>query len=211
MRHCFFSLCAFCHLANLFRSLSPAFSSSARSLGPAEPFHGPQRVARRSRNVLAEARRIDSRPRPQVGARHALMPNLPSTLASPRGPSFKSRGDGQAVVSSRRNCDIKEQETGVGLATKLLQIVRSQLRPRRAKNSILRLWISRDERHFPLRFGGGSISMGRQYQLTIQAIPCEVSPRLLLVSSPSQGVSSICRKSAPYNSGWLLSQKRSIP
>jgi hypothetical protein len=31
--------------------------------------------------------------------------------------------DGQAVVSSRRNCDIKEQETGVALATKLPQIV----------------------------------------------------------------------------------------
>jgi ribosomal protein L34 len=36
---------------------------------------------------------------------------------------------GQAVVSSRRNHDIKEQETGVALATKLPQIVRSQLRP----------------------------------------------------------------------------------
>jgi hypothetical protein len=172
LRHCFFFLSVrFATSLTFFVLFPQLFSSSARSLGPAEPFHGPQRVARRSRNVLAEARRIDSRPRPQVGARHALMPNLPSTLASPRGPSFKSRGDGQAVVSSRRNCDIKEQETGVGLATKLLQIVRSQLRPRRAKNSILRLWISRDERHFALRFGGGSISMGRQYQLTNSSHP----------------------------------------
>ena len=31
--------------------------------------------------------------------------------------------DGQAVVSSRRNCDSKEQETGVDLALKLPQIV----------------------------------------------------------------------------------------
>ena len=41
-RHCFFFLSAFCHLANFFHSLS---SSSARSLGPAEPFRGLQRVA----------------------------------------------------------------------------------------------------------------------------------------------------------------------
>ena len=107
VRHCFFFLSArFATSLTFSFVLSPhLFSSSARSLGPAEPFHQLQRVARRS---PAEARRIDSRPHPQVGARLALMPNLPSTLASPRGPSFKSRADGQAVVSSRRNCDIKE-------------------------------------------------------------------------------------------------------
>ena len=108
-RHCFFfSLCAFCHLADLFRSFSPAFLIKRAFSGPGRAFPRTSTRRRRSRKVLAEARRIDSRPRPQVGARHALMPNLPSTLASPRGPSFKSRADGQAVVSSRRNCDIKE-------------------------------------------------------------------------------------------------------
>jgi hypothetical protein len=38
--------------------------------------------------------------------------------------------DGQAVVSSRRNCDIKKQETGVDLAPKLPQIVSITTTPR---------------------------------------------------------------------------------
>ena len=64
----FSSLYAFCHLADLRFSFSfHSFShQSARSPAPAEPFHGLQRVARRS---PAEARRMDSRLRPQVGTR----------------------------------------------------------------------------------------------------------------------------------------------
>ena len=94
----FFSLCAFCHLANLFRSLSPAFLIKRAFSGPGRAF--PRTSTRRPPlfgNVLVEARRIDSRTRPQVGTGRALMPNTPSTLASPRSPSFNSR----AIVSLR--------------------------------------------------------------------------------------------------------------
>jgi hypothetical protein len=88
-RHCFFfSLYTLCHRADLFFVLSPQlFSSSARAPGPAEPRTSTRRPPLSS-NVLVGARRIDSRPRPQVGTRRALMPNLPSTLASPRGPKL---------------------------------------------------------------------------------------------------------------------------
>ena len=63
---------------------SPAFSSSAGAPGPAEPRTSTRRPPL-SGNVLVRAHRIDSRPRPQVGARRALMPNRPSTLASLQG------------------------------------------------------------------------------------------------------------------------------
>ena len=81
----FFSLYVLCHRADLFFVLSPQlFSSSARAPGPAE-----RRTSTRhpplSGNVLVGACRIDSRPRPQVGARRALMPNPPSMLASLQG------------------------------------------------------------------------------------------------------------------------------
>src|ERR1700690_3174671 len=63
-RHCFFfSLCAFCHLADLFRSFSPAFLIKRAFSGPGRAF--PRTSTRRpplSSNV--EARRVDSLPRP---------------------------------------------------------------------------------------------------------------------------------------------------
>src|ERR1700734_244677 len=163
----FFFLSARFATSLTFFVLSPRlFSSSARFPGPAEPFHGLQRVARalQQRPRRSTPHRFSAASSSWSSPRFDAKPPLNVGVAA-RSKFQEPRG-GQAVVSSQRNCDIKEQETGVGLATKLLQIVRSQLRPQRAKNSILRLWISRDERHFALRFGGGSISMGRRYQLT---------------------------------------------
>ena len=74
------------------------------------------------------------------------------------------------MVSSRLNHDIKEQETGVDLALKLPQIAPitttpgGRLAPRTALFNGFEFGPT--ERHFALRYGRGSISLGRRYQLT---------------------------------------------
>ena len=70
---------------------------------------------------------------------------LPSLQVRVQGELYST--DGQAVVSSRRNCDIEEQETGVGLAPKLPQIVPITTTPAVGKRLILRLRSSCAERH----------------------------------------------------------------
>jgi hypothetical protein len=78
------------------------------------------------------------------------------------------------VVSSRLNCDIKEQETGVALATKLPQIVsiNNYARGGQRQGQLYSTALNQPRRTtFALRFGRGSISMGRRYQLTNPSHP----------------------------------------
>ena len=78
------------------------------------------------------------------------------------------------MVSSRRNCDIKEQETGVELAPKLPQIVsiNNYARGGQRQGQLYSTALNQPRRTtFALRFGRGSISMGRRYQLTNSSHP----------------------------------------
>ena len=100
---------------------------------------------------------------------------------------MKEHGRGQAVVSSRQNHDIEDQETGVELALKLPQIVSiANYAKAPAKDSfILRLPICRAERHFSLRHRRGVPSAWvANISLQNSSHPAEVSPLFFFFSAP---------------------------
>ena len=83
---------------------------------------------------------------------------------------MEEHGRGQAVVSSRQNHDIEDQETGVELALKQPQIVSiaNYARAPRRQGELYSTAsnLPRGTTFLSTLSPGGSISMGRQYQLT---------------------------------------------
>ena len=82
---------------------------------------------------------------------------------------MKEHGRGQAVVSSRQNHDIEEQETGVELVSQLPQIVsiaNYTKVPRREGELYSTAYNLPRGTTFLSTPSPGSISMGRQYRLT---------------------------------------------
>ena len=82
---------------------------------------------------------------------------------------------GEAVVSSRRNHDIEEQETGVELVSKLPRIMSIANHAQEGASAKGKLYSTalncHEERHSSLRRRQGSISMGRCYKLTNSTPP----------------------------------------
>jgi hypothetical protein len=113
--------------------------------------------------------------------------------------------DGQARVFPHQHCDIKEQETGVELALKLPQIAPMTTTPG-AGSGQGHLYSTalnrprRAERHFALRYGRGTISIGRRYQRTNSSHPARGESFVSLLCSTLAAI--------PHHCFFFLSQTR---